>query len=79
LAGVLPQLLLLQIGLCKHAEVVAERLIAAPGEAGQAANDGDWVKLYPGFADVKEVCEEIRPQLKVRVGYAQQWREDLDG
>ena len=75
LTGVLPQLRLLQIGLCKHPEIVGSQL--GEGAAEQVGDDGDWVIVHPGFSDLQALYGHLRPQLKVKVGYARQWRQQL--
>jgi len=62
----LPQLQLLEVGLCKHPELV------------RAAGVGDgavvtWEMLHPGFVEVQRLCSIVRPELQVKVGYAHQW------
>ena len=68
LAQSLPQLQLLEVGLCKHDE-----LLTAAGVGGRA--EVRWEVLHPGFVEVQDVCSIVRPKLQVKVGYGRQWLE----
>ena len=65
----LPQLQLLELGLCKHPE-----LLTAAG-FGDRAKGTTWEMLHPGFVEVQQLCSIIRPKLQFKVGYARQWLE----
>ena len=65
LAQSLPQLQLLEVGLCKH-----------PDMGKEVIRDKDvisWEELHPGFEDVQQLCKLVKPKLLVKVGYARQW------
>ena len=66
LAQSLPQLQLLEMGLCKHPELVR----AAAVEDGAEVS---WEMLHSGFVEVQRLCSIVRPKLQVKVGYARQW------
>ena len=61
----LPQLQLLEVGLCKHPE-----LLKAAGAGDRA--EVRWEVSHPGFVEVQHVCAVVQPKLQVKVGYARQ-------
>ena len=65
LAQSMPQLQLLEVGLCKHPdlgkEVIREKDVIS------------WEELHPGFGDVQQLCKLVKAKLQVKVGYARQW------
>ena len=61
----LPQLQLLEVGLCKHPELEQEVM------TGRSVIS--WEELHPGFKDVQQLCKLVKPKLQVKVGYARQW------
>ena len=62
----LPQLQLLEVGLCKHPELLTAAGVGNRAEVG-------WEMLHPGFVEVQWLCSSLRPKLQVKVGYAHQW------
>ena len=70
LVAVMPQLQMLEVGLCKHPGVPASSTLAAAGDEG-------WRVLYPGFLDLEQAARRLRPKLLVKVGFARQWLVDL--
>ena len=65
LAQSLPQLQLLEVGLCKHPDLEKE---VTTGE-----DVVSWEELHPGFKDVQQLCKLVKGKLQVKVGYAHQW------
>ena len=65
LAQSLPQLQLLEVGLCKHPELEKQVIT---GE-----DVVSWEELHPGFRDVQQLCKIVKAKLQVKVGYARQW------
>ena len=65
LAQSLPQLQLLEVGLCKHLELEKEVI--------RGENVISWEELHPGFKDVQQLCKLVKAKLQVKVGYARQW------
>ena len=65
LAQSLPQLQLLEVGLCKHPELEKELI------AGK--NAISWEELHPGFKEVQQLCKLVKAKLQVKVGCALQW------
>ena len=65
LAQSLPQLQLLEVGLCKHPELEKE-LVTGKDVVS-------WEELHPGFKDVQQLCKLVKAKLQVKVGYACQW------
>ena len=64
----LPQLQVLEVGLCKHSD-----LLTAAGVGDRA--EVTWEMLHPGFVDMQPLCSIARPMLQVNLGYARQWLE----
>ena len=62
----LPQLQLLEVGLCQHPE-----LLKAANVEDEA--DVSWPVVHPGFVEVQELCRIMRPSLQLKMGYARQW------
>ena len=65
LAQSLPQLQLLEVGLCKHPDLEREDI-----RGGDVIS---WEELHPGFRDVQQLCKLVKARLQVKVGYAHQW------
>ena len=72
LIGALPQLQLLEVGLCKHPELLEELL-----SNGWTVRAVPWSEVHPGFADLVQLYMFCKPGLKLNVGFAQQWRDSL--
>ena len=82
LVDALPQLQLLEVGLCKHPELMKALQQAQEQKkqlqqgvgcgAGVLGEDG-WRQLHVGFAGMEGAWQLQRPHLKVKVGLAQQW------
>ena len=65
LAQSLPQLQLLEVGLCKHPDLQKEVI------TGEDAIS--WEEPHPRFKDVQQLCKLVKAKLQVKVGYARQW------
>ena len=65
LVQILPQLQLLEVGLCKHPELEEEMV--------RGKDAISWEELHPGFKDVQQLCKLVKAKLQVMVGYACQW------
>ena len=66
----LHHLRLLQVGLCKHHELVSEANL-------EDEADVSWAVLHPGFVEVQELCRMMRPTLQLKVGFARQWLQQV--
>jgi hypothetical protein len=73
----LPELRVLEVGLCRHPS-----LVQAEGQDGRVTGEGATSGLYcgiellpvhQGFAQASQACEGLRSGLRVQVGYAAQW------
>ena len=65
LAQSLPQLQLLEVGLCKHPELEKDVITGRDVIS--------WEELHPGFKDVQQLCKLVKAKLQVKVGYARHW------
>jgi hypothetical protein len=70
LIGALPQLQLLEVGLCKHADLLEEFL-----SNGWTMRAISWKVSHQGFADMQALYGCCKPRLKLDIRYAQQWRD----
>ena len=75
LAGALPQLQLLKVGLCKEICVWnAEEGETVPGRAtGGLMYGWEWDEVSPMVDEAEELCKAANPRLRVEIGYARQW------
>ena len=68
----LPQLQLLEVGLCKHPELVRAAVVGGGADQG-SGSEGSWAVVHPGFVEVPGLCSIINSKLQVKLGYAHQW------